>query len=60
MRPNNKDVDAMAQSFCNNDEHHKAIELIISMMRNGNSDIVPLKQPEVMTNGTTLNFIQYS
>jgi hypothetical protein len=57
LNPTNKNKDAPAQSFCNDDEHGKAIDLIVSMMKNGDGDIQTLKQPKVMMNGNTLNFI---
>jgi hypothetical protein len=50
----NKDADAHAQPFRNDDEHAKAIDLIISMMKKGNGDIQTIKQPEVMTDSNIL------
>ena len=47
-------MDAAAQPFSNEEEHAKAVDLIISMMKNGNGDIQTLKKPEVMTNGNIL------
>jgi hypothetical protein len=47
-------MDAAAPPFSNEDEHGKAIDLIISMMKKGNGDIQTLKQPEVITNGNIL------
>lgn len=58
--PTPKDADAPAQSFCKDDEHGKVIDLIVSMMKNGDGDIQPIKQPEVLNNGSTLNLIQCS
>jgi hypothetical protein len=57
--PPNKDADTPPQSFCNDEEHGKGIDLIIAMMKNGTGDIQTIKQPEVFSNGNTLNFIQY-
>jgi hypothetical protein len=54
--PTNEDEDAPGQPFNNDDEHGKAIDLIISMMKKGNGDIKPLKQPEVMINSKCSKF----
>jgi hypothetical protein len=56
----NKDVDAEAQPFSNDDEHGKAIDLVLSMMKKGNGDIQTLEQPEVSIKGKTLFFLQCS
>jgi hypothetical protein len=45
-----------ANPFYNADEHAKNIDLIISMMKNGNGDIQPLKKPEVTINGKCSKF----
>lgn len=52
----NKDTDTAAQPFSNEDEHGKAIDQIIAMMKKGNGDIQTLKQPEILTNGNILFF----
>jgi hypothetical protein len=44
-------------SFCNDGEHGKAIDAIISMMKNGNGDIQTLKPPDVIINSNTLNYL---
>jgi hypothetical protein len=44
-------------SFCNDGEHGKAIDAIISMMKNGNGDIQTIKPPDVMINGNTLKYL---
>jgi hypothetical protein len=44
--PTNKDGDAPTQPFSTDDEHGKAIDLIISMMKKGNGEIQTIKQPE--------------
>ena len=44
-------MDTAAQPFSNEDEHGKAIDQIIAMMKKGNGDIQTLKQPEILTNG---------
>jgi hypothetical protein len=50
----NKDTDAPAQPFSTDDEHAKAIDLILAMMKKGNGDIQTLKQPAVMTKGNII------
>jgi hypothetical protein len=50
----NKDRDAATQPFNNEEEHGKAVDLIISMMKKGNGDMQTLKKPKVMTNGNIL------
>jgi hypothetical protein len=57
--PPNKHADAPPQSFCNAEEHGKGIDIIISMMKNGNGDIDNTNMPEVLINGNILNFMQY-
>jgi hypothetical protein len=58
--PPNKDKDALQKPVSGDDEQGKAIDLIISMMKNGNGDIRTPNQPEVMFKGNTLFYLQYS
>jgi hypothetical protein len=52
----NKEEDATTQPFINDDEHGKAIDLIISMKKKGDGDI---QKPEIRTNGNIPILIIY-
>lgn len=56
LGPANEDTDAAKETFSNDNEKGKAIDLIISMMKKGEGDIQPINQTQDMINGKNSKF----